>query len=178
MSLLDDLIGELLVREGWPVYTNDPSDHGGPTKGGITLADLSAWRKKKCTAKDVEALEEPEARAIYVKKYILDPKFDGITDAWVLEFVFDTGVLQGQGEAARMLQQVLGVAQDGDIGPTTLAALQNALRNPRRLHLSLIRARMHLLLDDMVFLIPAEQRQTTNLKYRHGWWNRVADFME
>jgi lysozyme family protein len=37
--------------------------------------------------------------------------------------VFDAAVLTGAGHAARMLQQVLGVAVDGAIGPQTLRAV-------------------------------------------------------
>lgn len=176
--MIDELLTEVLEIEGWPKYTNDPADHGGPTKGGITLAVLSAWRKKKCTAKDVQELQEPEARAIFAARYVYDWKFDLITDAWVQWFVVDTGVLQGQEKAAKMLQGVLHVPADGKIGPVTLASLSMAVRQPARLRKALIRERMHLLLDAMVADVAIELRQTTNLKWRHGWWNRTCDFIE
>lgn len=175
--MFDSLITEILKREGWPKYSNDPADHGGPTKGGITLKDIEDCRHKKCTAEDVQNLEESEARSIYLYKYVLKHKFDQIYDSWVQEFVVDTGVLQGQQEAAKMLQSVLNVPQDGILGPVTFASLSIAMRKPIVLKDSLIRARMHLLLDDMVAEIPVEIRQSTNLKWRHGWWNRVADFL-
>jgi lysozyme family protein len=171
-------ISDVLVREGWPEFTNDPVDPGGPTKGGITLKDLADWRGHPCTIEDLQNLGEPEARLIYEKRYVVDYHFNEITDAWVQDFVVDTGVLQGQDEAAKMLQRVLGVKQDGAIGPITLRALWVAMAHPVTLRLALVRERMHLLLDDMMYHVPEQYRETTNLKYRHGWWNRVADFLE
>lgn len=169
------VIDGVLVREGWPKYTNDPFDHGGPTKGGITLKTLSKYRGRKCTPEDIQNLAEPEVRAIYEAMYVTDWHFETISDAWVQNFVIDTGILSGQQTAAMMLQAVLHVPQDGDLGPTTFASLTMALVRPKALYLDLIRARMHLLLDAMVSEIPVAQRQSTNLKWRHGWWNRVAD---
>lgn len=176
--MFDDLISEVMVREDWPTFSNDPADRGGPTKGGITLETLKAWRGGKATIADLKALDEPEARLIYAKLYITDWKFDKIPDPWVQEFIVDMGVLQGQGTAAQVLQAALDVPADGDIGPVTLASLQMALRQPARLRKKLIRERMHRLLDAMVVGVSKELRQTTNLKWRHGWWNRTCDFID
>lgn len=180
-ALLKKVIDALLVREGWPTYTNDPADRGGPTKGGITLADLSEWRGHPCTAADVEALGEAEVRLIYQKKHIERWKFDELTDPWVFDFITDIAILQGEPMACHVLQGTLNVPVDGDIGPTTLASLEMALRDPVRLRRDLIRERMHHLLDAMLAgdpPVPIEIRQTTNLKYRHGWWNRTCDFIQ
>jgi lysozyme family protein len=168
------VIDAVLLSEGWPRYTNDPADHGGPTKGGITLARLSAYRGHPCTAADVEALEEPEARALYQKMYVTDWRFDMLDDPWVQWFVVDTGVLQGQETSARMLQSVLGVPVDGVIGPITLAALRCTTPAFR---LQMVKARLHLLLDAMVSDVPHAMCETTNLKWRHGWVNRVLQFL-
>lgn len=172
---LDQIIDEVLVREGWPKYTNLPGDKGGPTRGGITLKTLSAWRNRPCTADDVQNLQAPEIREIYTYEYATKWKFDMIPDAWVKDFIIDTGILQGQPTAAKMLQSVLGVPEDMKLGPTTFAALNMALEDHRRLKKALIRKRMHLLLDAMVTEIPLHLRTETNLRWRHGWWNRVCD---
>jgi lysozyme family protein len=142
------------------------------------LQDLSEWRGHPCTAADVEALEEPEARLIYQKKHITAWKFDTIPDEWVFDFIVDIGVLQGEPMACHVLQGTLNVPVDGDIGPVTLASLSLALLNPARLRKALLRERMHHLLDAMVVGVPVELRQTSNLKWRHGWWNRTCDFIE
>ena len=48
---LQTLIAELIQREGG--YVDDPDDRGGPTKYGITLATLQAWRHTPVSAADV-----------------------------------------------------------------------------------------------------------------------------
>jgi len=173
----ESLIDLVLVREGWPTYSDDRADRGGPTKGGITQADLTNWRGVPATPADVADLDEPTARAIYAKQYIEEWHFDLIPDDWVQDFMVDMGVLQGQGTAVHVLQGTLGVPMDGEIGPVTLASLSLALRQPNRLRKALIRERMHRLLDAMCVGVPKEMRQTTNLKWRHGWTNRVLDFL-
>jgi len=177
-QVIDRAVDAILVREDWPTYTDDPADRGGPTKGGITLARLSESRGRPCNIEDLQALEEPEARSIYQKEYITDWKFDTIPDEWVFNFIVDTAVLQGEAAACHVLQGTLDVTADGDIGPVTLASLTLALQNPRRLRRALVRERMHHLLDAMVVGVPVPLRQTSNLKWRHGWWNRVCDFIE
>jgi len=138
-----DLITEVMRREGWPKYTNHPADKGGPTKGGITLATLSAWRKRPVTAADVEALTEAEVRGIYAQQYVRGPKFDQIADPALRHAVIDAGVLSGQPTAARWLQQAIGVTVDGIIGPRTLAAVNAASANVIRLRFTAARVRAH-----------------------------------
>jgi lysozyme family protein len=173
----DALIDLVMVREGWPTFSNDPADRGGPTKGGITQADLERLLGRPVTAEEVETLDASVARAIYASEYIEQWHFDLIADDWVQDFVVDMAVLQGQENAVHVLQGVLGVPMDGEIGPVTLASLSLALRQPNRLRKALIRERMHRLLDAMCVGVPKEMRQTTNLKWRHGWTNRVLDFL-
>lgn len=103
-------------------YVDDPQDAGGPTNHGITLATLSTWRGRPCTADDVQALGLDEATAIYRAMYWtpvngeqLAPGVDLIT--------FDAAVNQGAGTAARMLQHAVGATPDGEIGRNTLRSL-------------------------------------------------------
>ena len=81
MKSVDEIITEVLQREGWPAYTNDPADRGGPTKGGITLG---SWRDHTSnpyvTAEHVKNITEEQARAFYRHRYIIDPGFDRIED--------------------------------------------------------------------------------------------------
>src|SRR2546421_8222803 len=60
-------IRRLLLSEGG--YVNHPSDPGGPTNFGITLADYRRYVKADGTAADVRAMKVEEARAIYHAKY-------------------------------------------------------------------------------------------------------------
>ena len=65
MNTIEQILDDILRREGG--YVNHPADRGGPTNFGITAQTLGSWRKlgRPATAAEVQALTEPEARAIY-----------------------------------------------------------------------------------------------------------------
>jgi lysozyme family protein len=171
----DDIITDVLRREGI-AFTNDPADHGGPTKYGITLRDLRTWRNSLAvTAVDVEELTESEARAIYRKRYIADPGFDRIDDEWLRAFLVDSGVLQGPRNAIKFLQRALGVYVDGVIGPVTLAAVAQA--NTQPLRKAVIRERIQHLVACAIVDVPQDIVRSTNLKFLRGWLNRVTSFL-
>jgi lysozyme family protein len=100
---VDQIIDEILRREGWPKYTNRASDRGGPTKGGITLATLRAWRAAQpyVSAADVEALTEAEVRTIYRHRYVIEPGYAAIADAALRGVVVDCAVLYGTDDAKK-----------------------------------------------------------------------------
>ena len=110
----------VLAMEGG--FTNDPSDHGGATNWGITAATLAHWRGHQVTAADVGAIQPEEARAIYHANYwntVRGGELPGGVDL----VVFDISVNSGPGRAVRVLQEVVGVAADGLLGPVTLRAV-------------------------------------------------------
>lgn len=117
------IINEILEREGWPKYTNDPDDRGGPTKGGITLATLSERLGHPATIEELQNLTEHDAKAIYAKRYIDQPGFNKIKNDLLCEHVIDAGVLHGQRTATKWLQAIAGVMVDGVLGPISLGAI-------------------------------------------------------
>lgn len=115
---MTDQIDDIIRREGGDKETNDPQDSGGRTKYGISeRAHPEAWADGDVTYQ--------EARQIYEKVYILAEHFDAIDNLALQHQVVDYGVPSGPDAAARLLQQVLGVPVDGNIGPKTLEAIQN-----------------------------------------------------
>ena len=126
------IIDTILRREGWPRHTGRPSDRGGPTKGGITLATLTSWRKRPVTAADVAALGEAEVRAIYRVHSIEEAGFAGITDDALRALVIDSGVKHGPTRAGTWLQDAVNdlagrpiLKVDRAVGPKTLAAVKS-----------------------------------------------------
>lgn len=113
----------ILVSEGG--YSDLAADPGGPTQKGITLATLSAWRGVACTADELRALGDAEARAIYKAQYVAPINFAALPEG--LNYaVLDMAVNSGPAQAVRTLQHVLGFtgqAADGVMGRITLAAL-------------------------------------------------------
>jgi lysozyme family protein len=172
----DEIITGILAREG-SEFTDDPVDAGGPTKYGITLRTLRAYRgDDTLTAADVKALTEAEAREVYAKRYIHDTGFDQILDPWTRAFVVDMGVLQGPRAATLLLQRALRtVAVDGVFGDETLAAVNRAPMNG--LKKNLITLRLQHLLACALADVPRDVIDRTDLKFLKGWINRVATFL-
>ena len=177
------IVDAILKREGWPRYTNRPSDRGGPTKGGITLDTLSAWRKRPVTAADVEALEEAEVRAIYRSRYIDGPGFSSITDDALRALVIDCGVNHGTGRASTWLQDAVNdiagrplLNVDGAVGPKTLAAVNSA--DAGGLWRSVFVARMRFYGQIITGDARNRGRTEDDALNAAGWLNRLAEFME
>ena len=74
---------------------------------------------------DIAALTLAEAQAIYRRDY-WDRMHGDALPAPLALLTFDGAVNQGAPRAARWLQEALGVAADGDIGPITLTAVASA----------------------------------------------------
>lgn len=118
-----EIVAEIMTTEGWPEYGSKPTDSGGPTKGGITLAALSDWLGRPAAVEELQDLTAEVATQIYLEKYVLGPKFDEIEDVLLRYQVVDGGVLSGQGTATRWLQSAVGTSADGRWGPKTAAAV-------------------------------------------------------
>lgn len=141
-------------------YTNNPDDHGGPTKFGITMQTLSMWRKMPCSPKDVEDLTLDEAKDIYEAFYWLPLGCDKINNAGVATAVLDYGVNCGVVTSIRTAQRALGVKVDGHIGSETLLAINSP--NPKeflRLFFVLVQSRyISIVLQD-----------PSQIKFLHTW---------
>lgn len=123
----------IILRHEGSEYTDHPDDNGGPTRYGITLGTLQAWRRRQgstapVTAVDVEKLEMKEVREIYRSRYWNELNCESLPRGVDL-VVFDFGVNAGTGASAKMLQKVVGAAPDGSIGVATLAA--TAAKDPK-----------------------------------------------
>lgn len=169
MNLTKGLIDEILVAEGWPKYTNRPTDRGGPTKGGITLKTLRAWRGQPVTAEDVQALNETEVRRIYEVRFVEEPRFAEIDDNDLRYNVVDAGVLHGPGFAARRLQEIVGVTVDGKVGPVTLRAVNEADDTGLNLKFSVRRVRK---------VVGIALHDRSQLEYLRGWVGRALKHIE
>jgi lysozyme family protein len=157
---VDDLITEILEREGG--FVNHKDDRGGPTKYGITKGTLARWRGRHVTVDDVKALDIGEARDIYRSQYVSGPGFESLPEP-LRSHVVDFGVNAGPHMATKTLQRVVGVKDDGVLGPQTRAALASAdiAEVTRRFWQERIRYYGHL-----VALRPA------NATFLDGWLNR------
>lgn len=131
MKKIQDMIADVIKKEGG--YVNHPADKGGPTKYGITLTTLEAWRKADLEAHDVELLSRSEAAEIYEQNYYIAPGINKLPEN-IQPLVFDMAVNHGAKRAAKLLQsELLAIGYysfgkvDGVIGPNTIKAAQRAI---------------------------------------------------
>ncbi|HMU15802.1 MAG TPA: glycosyl hydrolase 108 family protein [Thauera aminoaromatica] len=179
MQDLEQIIGELLVREG-SRYTHHPADRGGPTKYGITQAALAEYRRRPVTEQEVRDLGEPEARLIYRNNYLTRIQLHRIADPFVMVLAFDCAVNHGRTRAVQWLQQIVGVKDDGALGPVTERAI-NAC-DPAWLYRRLLARRIEFYGE----IITRDPRLTAAVRagYRLqaenalGWLRRAASFLE
>lgn len=103
-------------------FADHPRDPGGATNFGITHRTLAAWRGVDSVTKaEVRALSRSEAAEIYRANYWNAAGCDGLP-AGVDLVVFDFGVNAGVSRAAKLLQAIVRVERDGQVGPITQAA--------------------------------------------------------
>lgn len=149
----------LFAHEGG--YVDHPLDPGGDTNMGITLGTLSDWRGKPVSKAQVKALTKAEATDIYRARYWSVIRGDDLP-AGVDYAVFDFAVNSGSSRAAKFLQKIVNVEQDGVIGSITLGAVK--ANDPR----ALVRA----LCDDRLKWLKTLAGWKT---FGKGWERRVSE---
>ena len=159
MTRAELCIPRTLAHEGG--YVNHPSDPGGATNRGVTIATYRRYIKARGTIANLKALTEAQAVAVYKAQYWDAVKADGLPDG--VDFaVFDFAVNSGPFRAATYLQEIVGAAPDGKIGALTLAAVAK-MDAPWIVN--------QLCNDRMAFL----RRLSIWSKFGRGWTRRVSD---
>jgi lysozyme family protein len=120
-SAFDRALGVILHHEGgWSNHSTDP---GGMTNLGVTRKTWETWTGKLSSEAEMRGLTKDKVAPVYRKNYWEKLRCDELAPALAL-CVFDFGVNAGPARAARYLQRLCGVAEDGTAGPATVAAAQ------------------------------------------------------
>ncbi len=116
-DLVMDWIG---LSEGG--YVNHPKDPGGATDRGITQRTYDAYCDRHGMKRQpVRGIGKATAEEILASQYFAPVRFDDLPSG--LDYaVVDYAVNSGVPRAAKALQKIVGVTQDGWIGDQTLAA--------------------------------------------------------
>ena len=149
-QIFDRLIG----HEGG--YVNDPRDPGGETNWGITKRTAMANGYQG----SMRAMTREQAFKIYQAAFWVRYQCEKMPSAIAYQF-FDAAVNHGLGNASRMLQRAVGVADDGVIGNRTLAAIKQMAISDVIMRLNAERLEFYCKLGNF----------TT---FGKGWVNRVA----
>jgi lysozyme family protein len=145
-----------LIHEGG--YVNNPHDRGGPTKYGITQADMPE--------RNIADITTDDAAGYYLDRY-WKPLYSQIVDQLVAEKLFDMGVLFGVKTAVKLLQftmqHKINVVSDGVFGEETLADINGETADV------LARYRTTLI-QHVVNIVNVNPGDNV---FIHGWINRI-----
>lgn len=145
-----EAIDRVLGHEGG--YVNDPADPGGETKFGIS--------KRSYPDEDIANLTRERACFLYERDF-WRPVCASMTDNALRFQLLDAAVNHGMGNAIRILQRALDVADDGHYGPLGRAAFE-----------AMELADAHLLF--IAWRIRFFTKLSTFPRFGAGWMNRVA----
>lgn len=149
----------VLKHEGG--FVNHPSDPGGATNKGITIATMRRYIDRSATVDDLKRITDAQVAKVYRKHYWDKVRGDDLPSG-VDYAVFDFAVNSGPTRAAKYLQSLLLVKVDGIIGPQTIAAAKRA--NAAQVIEALCDNRMAFL-----------QRLKHWPTFKKGWTRRVDD---
>lgn len=148
-------------------FANDPDDAGGATMCGITIATYTAYcRKKGCPVPTVTRLRNIsyEQWRDVLKTLFWDKwKADEIKNQSLANILVDWVWTSGA-SGIKIPQRILGVAQDGIVGPKTIEALNAS--DPKRLFDEIHNARIKFV-NDIVARKPSQK------KFIKGWTRRI-----
>ena len=148
-------------------YVNLKSDPGGATNLGVTIATFRRYVKPTGTIADLKALTVDQAKTVYRRQY-----WDAVSGAELpdgVDFaVFDFGVNSGTSRAIKYLQRIVGVAQDGRIGPATLKAAR-AIPHAKLIH--------DICDERLAFMKRAKDKKGKLLwpTFKNGWSSRMVE---
>jgi lysozyme family protein len=144
-------IDEVLIQEGG--YVNDPADHGGETKYGIS--------KRSFPQVDIPSLTIEEAKSLYRETYW---RFESVESQMVANKLLSMAVNFGLSPAVRLLQNILRVNSDGIFGPRTLTATNSMYTDLLLTELRIACA---------VYYAKIVSRDTSQIKFINGWMRRA-----
>lgn len=159
----DQAFERVIGHEGG--FQDDPRDRGNWTTGIIGQGELKGTKfgiaAHSYPHLDIRNLTLDQAKAIYKRDFWDRARGDQMDGAIAYQ-LFDMAVNHGNGNAIRMLQRALDVADDGIVGPMTLGALSRGT------------------VPDVIKRLNAERlhfitKLSTFDTYGRGWVRRVAD---
>ena len=184
MASIDKLIPFILKWEGR--FVNDPTDRGGPTNKGVTLATYKAYCKRKGYPRPtVERLKNiPDAhwreivKTMYWDKWHADDIKSQKAANILVDWVWGSGI-----HGIKKPQALLGVKVDGIVGDKTLSAVNFA--DPEELFGAIYQERLKFLNTIVANSVAgyekkigrkateAELLKFTKKRFINGWLNRL-----
>lgn len=154
--------------EGGLVYTNDPDDSGGETKGGIS--------KKAHPELDIKNLTEEQIEEIYFEKYWKRLNLHLIKNKQIQAEIFDTAVNMGQITAIRILQQSLNFLGldcdiDGVIGNQTITLTNQMIQKDSEALFKVLNG------FQFIRYVKIIESRPKDKKFARGWMKRIQSYV-
>lgn len=111
-----------IVRKWEGGWSNNPNDMGGCTMSGVTIATFRSVYGSGKTCSDLRRLTEDQWNHIFKKKYWDRWRADEIRNQSIANLLVDWLWTSGVW-GIKYPQRILGVADDGLVGPRTIAAI-------------------------------------------------------
>lgn len=167
-SKFERCVEVVLKHEGG--FANHPTDPGGATNFGISLryartqgSMLDLDKDGDVDVDDIKLVTKENAKTVYKEWFWRDVRGEELPSGVDLA-VFDLAVNSGSGRAIRFLQRVVGVPQDGVIGPITMKAVKDAEPD----------VVISKLCDERIAFLRLLKTWPT---FGRGWQNRIDDVM-
>ena len=126
----DEAFDRLIGHEGG--FSSDFKDPGNWTGGRVNVGELKGTKfgiaANTYGDVDIKNLTLEQAKAIYYRDWWLKIGADEIPSPVVYQ-MWDFAVNAGMGKARQAIQYAAGVAQDGKIGPMSIAAIKRTELN-------------------------------------------------
>lgn len=157
-------------------YQNNPADRGNynslgenvGTNWGISAPVYETWIGRPPRESDMRNMSRATAKQIFKARFWDAIQGDRINSQAVANIFFDGAVNHGT-TGIKIMQEVLGVSQDGKVGPITLNAINNA--NPAKLYNDYREARKR-------FYYYLVDRTPSFSVFLNGWIRRIDSFTE
>lgn len=186
MASIDKLIPFILKWEGG--FVNDPTDRGGATNKGVTLATYEAYFKRKGyprpTVEQLKNIPDAHWREIVKTMYWDKWHADDINSQKVANILVDWVWASGI-HGIKKPQALLGVKADGIVGDKTLSAVNFA--DPEELFTAIYQERVKFINAIVARSVAAYEKKIgrkatekellkyTQKRFENGWLNRLLD---
>lgn len=161
-------------------YANNPNDRGGETYAGIARVHFPKWKgweiidkykQSEHSSKELNKVLQGNGQLdvmvehFYRVNFWNEIKGDEIINQLIADNIMDFAVNSGVGRAVKYAQRIVGVTEDGEIGPKTIKAINQNVDG----FVTKYKA------SRLSFLTKIVARDESQLVFMKGWAQRVQN---